>query len=460
MDSETWKVVEEPSSKPAPASGAARECDVVVIGGGPAGTTVAALLARRGRSVTLLEKGSHPRFHIGESLLPMNLPLFEKLGVLDGVRAIGVRKPAADFTGRNRHDHHTFPFANSLGRSPDHAFQVTRSEFDALLFDNCRSAGVLTLQEHAVKNVKPAARGWQEVQAESAPGNTVTWRCRYVVDASGQDSVLARQQGWRQRDRRHSAAAFFAHFRGVPARDGDEAGNISIYWFDHGWVWMIPLRAGVTSVGAVCESAFAKQRRAGGDENQRESGGGAQALLESVLAGCPAAAARLARAERITPVRSAANYSYRSSRQTGPGFALVGDAFTFIDPVFSSGVYIAMSSADALVPSIEHWLEGRRLRYRLATFGYRRRVGRGIRAFKWFIYRFNTPAMVWLFENPRNVLEVERAVVSLLAGDVYDAPAIRARLLVFKALYAAVSMIQRLAPGRISRPLPAPPEPG
>jgi 2-polyprenyl-6-methoxyphenol hydroxylase-like FAD-dependent oxidoreductase len=189
------------------------------------------------------------------------------------------------------------------------------------------------------------------------------------------------------------------------------------------------------------------------EENQ---GSDIEAFFDSVLASCPAAAARLAQAERATPVRSAANYSYRSSRQTGPGFALAGDAFTFIDPVFSSGVYIAMSSADALIPSIEHWLEGRRLRYRMSALAYRRRVARGIRAFKWFIYRFNTPAMVWLFENPRNVLNVERAVVSMLAGDVYDRPGIRARLLVFKLLYATLTLVRRLAPGRLTdRPKPS-----
>ncbi len=292
---------------------ATRACDVAVIGAGPAGTTAATLLARRGWAVTVFEKDRHPRFHIGESLLPMNVPLFERLDVLDAVRAIGVYKPAADFTGRNRRDHHTFPFANALGRSPDHAFQVVREELDLLLADNCRRAGASLLEDHRVARVELGGAGVQLLHVEHEGGVSV-WRCRYVVDASGQDTVLARQQGWRTRDRRHSAAAFFAHYRGVPPRAGAQAGNISIYWFEQGWIWMIPLKGGITSIGAVCGSEFVRARR------NRAGSGTQEDLLEQVLAACPAAAERLAGAERTAPVRSAANYSYGCTRHTGAGF--------------------------------------------------------------------------------------------------------------------------------------------
>lgn len=411
-----------------------------MIGGGPAGTTAATLLAQRGWSVTVLEAQTHPRFHIGESLLPMNLPLFEKLGVLDAVRAMGVHKPAADFTAAGEHEFQSFPFSLALGDAPDHAFQVLRSEFDAALFQRCREAGAAVLEGHRVRKVSLTDGGEHTVTVERADCASLVWRCRYLLDASGQASVLARARGWRQRDRQHAAVAFFAHFHHVPRREEPWSGNISIYWFDGGWIWMIPLRDGVTSVGAVCDANQARQR-----------GGDTEAFYQQVLAGCPAAAERLRGASRVSPVRSAGNYSYRSSRQTGCGFALVGDAYTFIDPVFSSGVYLAMSSADALVPAIEHWLHRRPMRYRLAAFAYRRRIRRGIRAFKWFIYRFNSPAMAWLFAHPRNVFGVERAVVSLLAGDVYDNRQVRTRLLLFKALFAAVSLIHRYRPELLRR---------
>lgn len=425
-----------------------RDCDVVIIGGGPAGTTAATLLARRGWSVTLLEKDRHPRFHIGESLLPMNLPLLDELGVLTAVHGIGVHKAGADFTGAGRQDYHAFVFASALGTSPDHAFQVTRSEFDALLLENCRNAGATALESHRVRRARLGGDS-HEIDGEG-PAGLATWRCRYLIDASGQDGVLARQQGWRRRDRRHSAAAFFAHYRGVPAREGSKAGNLSVYRFDHGWIWMIPLRDGITSVGAVCASHLVRERRAALQAEARDRGNDAAHFLDQVLTGCPAAAARLAGAERATPVRSAANYSYDSSRQTGPGFALVGDAFSFVDPVFSSGVYLAMCGARTIVPAVEHWLAGRKLRYRWSALVHRRRMRRGTRAFKWFIHRFTTPAMDWLFENPRNVFSLERAVVSLLAGDVWDSPAIRVRLVMFKGLYMLVATIQRLAPGLLS----------
>lgn len=416
--------------------------DVIVVGGGPAGTTAAALLARRGWAVVLFEREQHPKFHIGESLLPMNLPLFDELGVTEQVRAIGVYKPGADFTGPNGDQHHSFPFADALGDTPGHAYQVTRSELDALLFENCRAAGVDTRQRHRVDRIAlaPGGRGRHRVAVARPDGVTEAWTCRYLVDASGQSTVLARQQGWRHRDRRHSAAAFFAHYRGVPPRDGGDAGNISIYWFDGGWIWMIPQRHGITSVGAVCRSELARGRAA--DK---------EAFLNAMLARAPAAAARMAGARRVAPVRTAANYSYASSTQTGPGYALVGDAYTFIDPVFSSGVYIAMSSASALAPRAELWLTGRRWRYRLSCHRYRRRVRRGLRAYTWFIYRFNTPAMGWLFGNPRPFFRVREAVISLLAGDVLDRPAIRARLGVFKLLYAGVSLLQRACPRAFER---------
>lgn len=415
------------------------DCDVIVIGGGPAGTTAASLLARRGWSVTLLEREVHPRFHIGESLLPLNLPVFETLGVLEEVEAIGVRKPAADFTGPGCHDHTTFPFAEALGSSPDHAFQVLRSELDHLLLQGCRRSGVTVLENVRADSVSAAGKGFHEVVAVS--GDTEEherMRCRFVVDASGQDSLMARQRGWRKRDRRHSAAAFFAHFADVPRRPAPWSGNISIYWFEGGWIWMIPLREGITSVGAVCDSAYARSERRGRED-----------FFESALARCPAATNRLRGARRLSPVRSAANYSYVSSRQSGDGFALVGDAYTFVDPVFSSGVYIAMSSATMLVPLVDQWLRGARWRYRVAAVAYRRKVRKGVRTFKWFIYRFNTPAMAWLFGNPRNFLKVEQAVVSVLAGDVFAHRTLRMRLLLFKALYAVVAVVHRLAPSAL-----------
>jgi flavin-dependent dehydrogenase len=400
--------------------------DVIIIGGGPAGTTAATLLKRSGWTVTLFERETHPRFHIGESLLPKNLPIIEKLGILDEVHRIGIYKPGADFQAPGQKDSITnFPFANALGDSPPHAYQVRRSEFDELLFSNCCSAGVDGRQEHLVTRVELDADGRSHRVFVNGPDQDETvWTCGYLIDASGRDTLLATQQKWKRRNPQHASAALFSHFKGAQARTGKYTGNISIYWFDHGWIWMIPLPDDTMSVGTVCNANYFRQLKSSKEDY----------FLES-LRGCDAAWERLRDAEQIMPVTATGNYSYLARESIGNGFALIGDAYAFIDPVFSSGVYLAMSSATEIVAVADSWLRDDRTGYRKAVKRYRSRINRGISTFAWFIYRFMTPGMIKLFANSRNTFQLEQAVISMLAGDVYTNSGVRWRLILFKLIY-------------------------
>src|ERR1700689_3737926 len=238
-------------------------CDVAVIGGGPAGSTAATLLARRGYKVIALEKAHHPRFHIGESLLPMNLPVFERLGVAEKVRALGIYKAGADFEADNERGYNTYAFARAIGKSPPHAYQVFRQDFDKMLFEHARECGADAREGHEVTAIEQPGPRDARLDIRTDDGRSYRVRARYVVDASGRDTFLAAKRKLRRKNPRHQSAAIFGHYRGAVTRSGEDAGNISIYQFEHGWMWMIPLPDGVMSVGAVCWPEYLKQRKGG-----------------------------------------------------------------------------------------------------------------------------------------------------------------------------------------------------
>jgi flavin-dependent dehydrogenase len=404
---------------------AAEQCDVVVIGGGPGGSTAATLLARRGYKVIALEKAHHPRFHIGESLLPMNLPVFERLGVLDKVRALGVFKPGADFEADNERGYNTYAFARAIGQSPPHAYQVWRQDFDKMLYDHARECGADAREGHEVVQVEQrgSRESWLDVKTDD--GRSYCIQARYVVDASGRDAFLSAKRKLRRRNDQHQSAAIFGHYRGAEQRAGEDAGNISIYRFEHGWMWMIPLPDDVMSVGAVCRPDYLKQRK-----------GRTVEFLLDTLKLSPPLWRRIEHAELIDDeVRVTGNYSYDSMQMGGPGWVLVGDAFAFLDPVFSSGVYLAMSGAEQAAAVVDQSLrEPQREKALLRKLEKRQRAG--MARFSFFIYRFNGPVMRQMLRQPRNTWQLEQGVISMLAGDLFDTPKVLWRLQLFKLVYA------------------------
>ncbi|HEV2682334.1 MAG TPA: NAD(P)/FAD-dependent oxidoreductase [Rhodanobacter sp.] len=407
----------------------AEQCDVVVIGGGPGGSTAAALLARRGYTVIALEKAHHPRFHIGESLLPMNLPIFERLGVLDKVRALGVFKPGADFEAKNERGYNTYAFARAIGNSPPHAYQVWRQDFDKMLYDHAHECGADAREGHEVVQVEQRGprESWLDVKTDD--GRSYCIQARYVVDASGRDALLSSKKKLRRKNDQHQSAAIFGHYRGAERRAGEDEGNISIYSFEHGWMWMIPLPDGVMSVGAVCRPEYLKQRK-----------GRTIEFLLDTLKRSPALWRRLEHAQLIDDeVRVTGNYSYDSTQMGGPGWVLVGDAFAFLDPVFSSGVYLAMSGAEQAVDVVDRALrEPRRETALLRKLEKRQRAG--MARFSFFIYRFNGPVMQQMFREPRNTWQLEQGVISMLAGDLFDTPVVLRKLGLFKLVYAICTL--------------------
>jgi flavin-dependent dehydrogenase len=270
------------------------------------------------------------------------------------------------------------------------------------------------------------------VRATGDDGAQTTLRARYVVDASGRDTFLAGRKGLRRPDPKHRSAAVFSHFRGVEPRPAPHDGNVTIVRHPHGWIWLIPLPGGVTSVGAVCAPEHMKSRR-----------GDSEALLMRTLESAPEAWHRMRGAERIAPVHATGNYSYECERMHGPGWLLLGDAWTFVDPMFSSGVFLAMHGAERAADAVDAVLRDPASERRTMA-ALERHLRVGLDEFKWFIHRFTTPAMAYLFAQPRDVLGVEQAVIAMLAGDVFDNPAARWRLRVFRVLYAAAAIAMRL----------------
>ena len=403
-------------------------CDVLVVGGGPAGATISALLAERGRDVVVMEKAHHPRFHIGESLLPANVALLDQLGVRDQVERIGMPKWGVEFVSP-KHDHKAFvEFGEAWDKTMPYAWQVRRADFDEILFRNAATQGARTLEGHRVRDVAFDDEG-ATVQVELDDGARQTWRTKFLVDASGRDTLLASQFKCKEKNPRHNSAALYGHFTGATRLPGKLEGNITILWFDHGWFWFIPLADGTTSIGAVCWPYYLKSRSKPLPEFFRDT-----------IALCPELARRLEGAELVgDEVHATGNYSYSSSKSSGERFLMLGDAYAFIDPVFSSGVYLAMQSAfegaDVVAATLDVPRQAAAARAR-----FDKRLRHGPREFSWFIFRVTNPTMREFFMAPENPLRVKEALLSLLAGDIYGKTPIWGAVRILKALYYLVSI--------------------
>jgi flavin-dependent dehydrogenase len=417
-----------PDPRP-PTAPAQTDCDVLVVGGGPAGSTIAALLAQRGERVVLVEKEKHPRFHIGESLLPLNLPLIDKLGLGEEVRRIGMVKYGAEFVSPYHHKAVDFEFANAWDKNFPYAYQVRRSEFDHILLKNAAAKGATVVEECRVTEVDlNPADGGVDATGEDASGRRHAWHAKFMVDATGRDTLLASRLGIKRRERKHASAAMFGHFTGAKRLPGKLEGNITVFWFDNGWFWFIPLADGTTSVGAVGPPEYFKTRK-----------GDLTSFFMDTIASCREINDRLKDATLITPVTATGNYSYKCAHMSGDNYLMIGDAFAFIDPLFSTGVYLAMNSAFLGVDVVATCLY-QPDRARAARKAFDAEIRRGLDTYSWYIQRAPMPALRHLLMVKRNVFRIEEAILSILAGDVFRPLPIRIKLFAFKCAYYMTSL--------------------
>lgn len=313
----------------------AEQTDVIVIGGGPAGSTAATMLARQGFAVTLLERERFPRDHVGESLLPASMPLLEALGVSETVAKAGfLKKYGATMVWGSDDQPWSWRFSETNRRYP-HAYQVWRPQFDQILLDNTRASGVDVREGASVTRVifeEDIAVG---VQLEYAGGGSAELRSRHLVDASGQAGIIGHNLKLRENDPGFRNLAIYGYWEGAASLPEPDATNIFIEAYEHGWMWAIPLHTGVMSVGAVVDSKR-------GQDGIRAAG--APAFYTAQVESSAHTRGMVSHAQLVDGPFVIRDWSYTSTSVTGPGYVLCGDAACFIDPLFSTGVHLALSS--------------------------------------------------------------------------------------------------------------------
>jgi len=394
--------------------------DVLVIGGGPAGSTAASLLARSGRRVLILERDHFPRYHIGESLLSATLPILAHVGVLPAVEAAGfVRKPGGTFVWGSGTEPWSFWFREDPGGFP-HAFHVLRSEFDTILLRHAQREGAEVQEGSAALRIE--GEGPHRVHARTTEGAPVVVESAYVVDASGQQALLGSREGLREYNPFFKNLALWSYFADAGRMDGPLRDNILSAAHGEGWCWYIPLHDGTVSVGAVVDAARWRDRARGAE---------LEGTYAHLLAGCAPVTRLLAGARQVAPVRVIRDYSYSSRRFFSGAALLAGDAACFIDPVFSTGVHLACLAGLLAADCLEDVLAGRRGRDEaFATYdaGYRRAFER-YRRFVTFFYNHHSAVDSYFWQarklvDPDGTLDLREAFVRLIAG-TGDLPAER-----------------------------------
>ncbi|PYK12296.1 MAG: hypothetical protein DME65_04475 [Verrucomicrobia bacterium] len=421
--------------------------DVAIIGGGPAGSTAATLLAKAGRRVIVFEREKFPRFHIGESLLPFSIQTFDRLGVREKLDRTFLPKFGGEIMAACGTRGIKFYFKDGFRSQRDRAYQVTRSEFDKLLLDHSRENGAEVLEETEVKRVDFAVDRVRIEVGNSGAANSII-EARYLLDCSGRQTVLGSFFKLKKTYDHLQKFSVFAHYEDVDRLPGRDATLIRMVRGLDRWFWMIPLTDTRTSVGVVMDTATFKATKLA-----------PQAALEKFIAEQPLVNERMRNAVRISPVYSAGDYSYRNTRLSGDRWLLAGDAAGFIDPVFSSGVFLAIMSAERAADTLDQVLRDASKRRQLFK-KYSRSVNRIMDIYMTFVTAWYQRSKEFLevFLNPTDTMQIAAAVNAVLAGNEAKSFAIKWRMWVFYFfVYAqkffAFSPRLSLVPGKKETPV-------
>ncbi len=393
--------------------------DVIVIGGGPGGSCASTYLAKTGRKTLLLEKEIFPRFHIGESLLPYNRPMFEELGLTEKIKPHGfIKKYGAQFYLGNGSRFQKFVFSNGIYTRETEALQVERATFDHILLKNAQERGVDVREGWTVTRFREDDKG-ASVETTDPRGKSHSFSSKFLIDASGRGNLTGNQEGLRIVHPKLKKLAIFGHFKDVMRDNGKNAGDTVIVRLENKWFWLIPISEDKTSVGCVMdqsEFAAAKESPA--------------AIFERIWRSSPVMVKRMEKAEQILPLQTTSDFSYYNSRYVGKRLLRVGDAAGFMDPIFSAGVFIAMNSGKMAAQTIDELLESNgHIASRLSH--YEKKLRESMQFYWEMVHSFYTTAFLEVFFNPKERFKLASAVNAALAGELEGGFNLRWRMRLF-----------------------------